>query len=102
MMNYLKNYNLLEEQINNFEKLIKERGLNIDTFKYDPEKIVSILDLFVSIGVTNIYGIITTNPSMFRDTVSSIKNRINKYENKDELARLLNEDGNNLSLIGLI
>ena len=102
MMNYLKNYNLSDEQINNIEKLIKERGQNIDTFKYDPEKITSILDLFISMGVTNIYGIITTSPSMFRDTVRSVKNRINKYEDKNELARLLNEDANNLSLVGLI
>ncbi len=102
MMNYLKNYNLSDEQINNIEKLIKERGQNIDTFKYDPEKITSILDLFVSIGVSNIYGIITTNPSMFRDTVRSVKNRINKYGDKNELAKLLNEDANNLSLVGLI
>ena len=102
MMNYLKNYNLSDEQINNIEKLIKERGQNIDTFKYDPEKITSIIDLFVSIGVSNIYGIITTNPSMFRDTVRSVKNRINKYGDKNELAKLLNEDANNLSLVGLI
>lgn len=102
MMNYLRNYNLSDEQINNVEKAIKERGVNIDTFKYDPEKIISILDIFVSIGVKNIYGIITTNPSMFRDTVRSIKNRINKYSDKNELARLLNEDANNLSLVGLI
>ena len=102
MMNYLKNYNLSDEQINNIEKLIKERGQNIDTFKYDPEKITSIIDLFVSIGVSIIYGIITTNPSMFRDTVRSVKNRINKYGDKNELAKLLNEDANNLSLVGLI
>ena len=102
MMDYLKNYNLSDEQINNVERAIKERGVNIDIFKYDPEKIISILDLFVSLGVTNIYGIITSNPSLFRDTVGSVKNRIDKYENKNELARLLNEDSNNLSLIGLI
>ena len=102
MMNYLKNYNLSDKQINNIENVIKERGINIDIFKYDPEKIISILDLFVSIGVSNIYGIITTNPSMFRDTVRSIRNRINKYSNINELARLLNEDANNLNLVGLI
>ena len=102
MMSYLKNYNLSDKQINNIEKLIKERGQNIDTFKYDPEKIISILDIFVSIGVNNIYGIIVANPSMFRDTIVSIKNRISKYLDKNELARLLNEDANNLSLVGLI
>ena len=102
MMSYLKKYNLSDEQINNFENLIKERGLNIDVFKYDSKEIMCILDLFVEIGVYNIYNIIMTNPSMFRDTISSIRNRINKFEDKAELARLLNEDAENLSLVGLM
>lgn len=102
MMDYLKNYNISDEQIRNIEKIIKERGQNIDTFKYDSEKIIDILNLFTSFGVNNIYNIIITNPSMFRDTVRSIKNRIDKYIDKSELARLLNEDANNLSLIGLM
>ena len=102
MMNYLKKYNLSDEQINSIEKIIIDRGLNIDFFKYDSEEIMSILDLFVAIGVRNIYGIIVENPSMFRDTVSSIKKRIEKYNDKNELARLLNEDASNLSLIGII
>ena len=101
-MNYLKSYNLSDEQIKNIEEAIKEHNVNIDIFKYDPEKIVDILNLFLSIGVTNLYNIIVTNPSMFCDTVSSIKNRINKYEDKYELARLLNEDTLNLNLIGLL
>ena len=101
-MNYLKSYNLSDEQIKNIEEAIKEHNVDIDIFKYDPEKIVDILNLFLSIGVTNLYNIIVTNPSMFCDTVSSIKNRINKYEDKYELARLLNEDTLNLNLIGLL
>ena len=101
-MNYLKDYNLSEEQIKNIENAIKEHNVSIDIFKYDPEKVIEILNLFLSIGVTNLYNIIITNPSMFCDTVSSIKNRINKYENKYELARLLNDDALNLNLIGLL
>lgn len=101
-MNYLKSYNLTDEQIKNIETSIIEHNVNIDIFKYDPEKVVEILNLFLSIGVTNIYNIIITNPSMFCDTVSSIKSRINKYENKFELAKLLNEDSLNLNLIGLL
>ena len=102
MMNYLKKYNISDEQINNIKIEIEKKGLNIDKFKYDPEGVISILDLFVSIGVSNIYEIIMANPSIFRDTISSIKNRIYKYNNTSELARLLNEDANNLSLVGLI
>ncbi len=101
-MNYLKNYHLSDEQIKKIEDAIKEHHVNIDIFKYDPEKIVAILNLFLSIGVTNLYNIIITNPSLFCDTVSSIENRMNQYENKDELARRLNEDARNLNLIGLL
>ncbi len=101
-MNYLKSYNLSDEQIKSIEDAIKEHDVNIDIFKYDPEKVVEILNLFLSIGVTNLYNIIMANPSMFCDTVSSIRKRINKYENKYELARLLNEDALNLNLVGLL
>lgn len=101
-MNYLKDYNFSDEQIRNIETSIVEHDVNVDIFKYDTEKIIEILNLFLSIGVTNLYNIIMTNPSIFCDTVSSIKNRINKYENKYELAKLLNEDALNLSLIGLL
>ena len=38
MMNYLKNYNLSDKQIKNVEKVIKQRGINVDTFKYNREK----------------------------------------------------------------
>ena len=101
-MNYLKKYNISDEEIENIKDVVEEKDVNIDIFKYDEEKITDILDLFVSIGVTNLYNIIITNPSMFCDTISSIKRRIDKYENKKELARLLNEDALNLNLIGLL
>ena len=57
-MNYLKSYNLSDEQIKSIEDAIKEHDVNIDIFKYDPEKVVEILNLFLSIGVTNLYNII--------------------------------------------
>ena len=101
-MNYLKKYNLTDEQIEDIVMSIKEHEVNLDIFRFDSQKISSILDLFVDIGVTNLYEIMMMNPSMFCDTVDSIRNRINKYEDKDELARLINEDVLNLSLAGLL
>ena len=100
-MEYLKNYNLSDEQINDLYKILEEQDV-IDTFKYEVEKVTSILDLFTSIGVRNIYDIIVSNPLMFLDTVSSIKSRIDKFDDTNELARLLNEDSTNLSLVGLL
>jgi len=58
--------------------------------------------LFVSLGVKNIYEIIITSPSMFCDTVTSIKKRLDSYDDKEELARLLNENPNNLFLVDLM
>ena len=101
-MDYLKNYNITEEQINDIEETIVDRGVNIDLFKYCSNKVKEILNLFVSIGVTNIYEIIIANPSMFCDTVDSIRKRINEFGNTSELARLINEDAENLSLVGLM
>lgn len=101
-MNYLKNYNITDEQIKDIERVLAERNVNIDLFVYDPEKIIAILNLFVEIGVTNLYDIIITSPSMFCDTIRSIKLRIDNYGNKTELGRLLNEDASNLFLADLM
>ena len=101
-MDYLKNYNITEEQIDDIEETIIDRGINIDLFKCCSNKVKEILNLFVTIGVTNIYEIIIENPSMFCDTVDSIRARINEFGNTSELARLINEDAENLSLIGLM
>ena len=51
--------------------------------------------------IKNLYDIIITNPYMFYDTVSSIESKINGYKDKQELARLINEDPNNLEIIHL-
>lgn len=102
MMDYLKEYGLNDEQINSFRNLVINTGNNIDIFEVEDDEIKKILNLFVNIGVTNIYGIMMTNPSLFHDTVSSIKERIDEYGNNEELANLLNRDSNNLSLIGML
>jgi hypothetical protein len=100
-MNYLKKYDITDEEINNIEKILEAAEVSVDMFKYNPEKIMGILDLFYDIGVRNIYEIIITNPYMFYDPIRSIKIRIDAYKNKDELARLINQDARNLDLIGL-
>lgn len=102
MMDYLKDYNIDDDQINEIVFELKKNKVNVDLFKFDPEKIVSILDLFKEIGVTNFYDIIITSPSMFCDTFKSIKTRIDNYGDKSELARLINLDANNLIIADLM
>ena len=101
-MNYLKEYNITEQQIEKIKAILNENNINIDIFEFNQEKIIAILDLFKSIGVNNLYEIIITSPSMFCDTIKSIELRLNNYENKQELAELLNEDATNLFLVDLI
>ena len=102
MLDYLDKYNLTSEQIKDIEQALIERGENIEHYQYNPEIIMETLDLFADIGVTNIYGIMMIPSSIFHSTMRSLKNRINSYGNKEQLAKLLNEDAENLSLIGLI
>ena len=100
-MNYLKEYNITDEEIENIKKVLDVAEVNIDIFLYNKEKVKMILDLFRNIGVTNLYDVIITNPYMFYDTIRSIETKINGYKDKNELARLINEDPNNLEIIHL-
>ncbi len=100
-MDYLKEYNITDQEIENIKKLLDITEVHVDIFLYNEEKIRAILDLFKNIGVKNFYEIIITNPYMFCDTVRSIEVRINGYRNKEELGRLINEDPTNLELIQL-
>ncbi len=102
MLDYLKNYNLSDNQIGSIREYLLEGDYNINVFEYEPENTCKILDLFVSIGVTNLYYIILANPSIFCVDVSEVERRLNRFDDKQELARLLNEDPSNLALVGLL
>ncbi len=100
-MDYLKDYGITDEEIENINNILDAAEVNIDIFLFNEEKVKSILDLFKNIGVKNFYEIIITNPYMFYDTVRSIETKIKGYRDKAELARLINEDPNNLDIIHL-
>ncbi len=100
-MNYLTEYNISLDEIKSIKSVLETAEVNMAMFKYNETKIKSVLDLFIDIGVKNIYEIITTHPYMFYDTVDSIKIKINSYKNKDELALLIDSNPDNLSLIGI-
>ena len=100
-MNYLTKYNISNEEIENIKRVLEVSDVNMDIFVYEEYKITRILDLFYEMGVNNIYDIIIYNPYMFYDTVSSIKDKIDSYQDKGELVKLINDDVSNLELIDL-
>ena len=97
-MEYLTKYNLTTEDIRDITSSIDEDDkLELDL---NEERVSSIIDYFLSIGITNIKDIIITKPNLFYDDVNSIKERIEKYSNTDIL-KLLKEDPINFDLIGM-
>ena len=76
-MNYLTAYGISEDEIKDIEGVIEENGLNKDLFIYDYEKIIEILNIFKSMGITNYYDIIMSSPSIFCHTPKSIRQRLN-------------------------
>ena len=97
-MEYLTKYNLTTEDIRDIASSIDEDDkLELDL---NEERVSSIIDYFISIGITNIKDIIITKPNLFYDDVNSIKERIEKYSNTNIL-ELLKEDPINFDLIGI-
>ena len=102
MMDYLKEYNITDEELKDIENYIKNSAVSLDIFKFNQDNIKEKLNIFKNIGITNFYGILMTNPSLFCDTAESIEKRLNNYDNKNELVALINEDAENLELAGLL
>ena len=97
-MEYLTKYNLTTEDIKDINNSIDEDDkLELEL---NEERVSSIIDYFLSIGLTNIKDIIITKPNLFYDDVNSIKMRIEKYSNTN-IIELLKEDPINFDLIGM-
>lgn len=98
IMDYLTKYNLTNEDIKDIINSIDEDDkLELEL---NEERVSSIIDYFLSLGLTNIKDIIITKPSLFYDDVNSIKMRIEKYSNTN-IIELLKEDPINFDLIGM-
>ena len=97
-MEYLTKYNLTAEDINDIINTIDEDDkLELEL---NEERVSSIIDYFLSIGLTNIKDIIINKPNLFYDDVNSIKERIEKHSNTN-IIELLKEDAINFDLIGM-
>ena len=97
-MEYLTKYNLTTEDIKDITSSIDEDDkLELEL---NEERVSSIIDYFLSIGLTNIKDIIINKPNLFYDDVNSIKMRIEKHSNTN-IIELLKEDPINFDLIGM-
>ena len=97
-MEYLTKYNLNAEDIRDITSSIDEDDkLELEL---NEERVSSIIDYFLSIGLTNIKDIIINKPNLFYDDVNSIKERIEKHSNTN-IIELLKEDPINFDLIGM-
>ena len=97
-MDYLIKYNLTNEDIKDIINSIDDDDkLELEL---NEERVSSIIDYFLSIGLTNIKDIIITKPNLFYDDINSIKMRIEKYSNTN-IIELLKEDPINFDLIGI-
>ena len=97
-MEYLTKYNLTTEDIKDITSSIDEDDkLELEL---NEERVSSIIDYFLSIGLTNIKDIIINKPNLFYDDVNSIKERIEKHSNTN-IIELLKEDPINFDLIGM-
>ena len=97
-MEYLTKYNLTTEDINDIINTIDEEDkLELEL---NEERVSSIIDYLLSIGLTNIKDIIINKPNLFYDDVNSIKERIEKHSNTN-IIELLKEDAINFDLIGM-
>ncbi len=97
-MEYLTKYSLTTEDIKDiFSSIDEDDKVELEL---NEEGVSSIIDYFLSIGLTNIKDIIITKPNLFYDDVNSIKMRIEKYSNTN-IIELLKEDPINFDLIGM-
>ncbi len=97
-MEYLTKYNLTTEDIKDITSSIDEDDkLELEL---NEERVSSIIDYLLSIGLTNIKDIIINKPNLFYDDVNSIKMRIEKHSNTN-IIELLKEDPINFDLIGM-
>ena len=97
-MEYLKIFNLTDEDIKDITNSIDEMDINEISMK--EEKVIEILKYFISMGITNIKDIIIYKTYLLYDDIETIKEKFNKDSNIN-IIKLITEDAVNLELIGL-
>lgn len=96
-MDYLKKYNLNDEDIKEIIDTIDEMDYN--ELIFNQENVETILRYFIGLGITNLKNILMYKTYIFYDSIESIKESFIKCD--INTIKLINEDIMNFELIGL-
>lgn len=96
-MDYLRRYNLSSKDIEDIKNKLDEQ--DILEIEANEERVNAIIQYFYSRGIKNIKDIFMCKPSIFYDSVESIKERLDKCD--VAIINLINEDAYNFDLIGI-
>lgn len=97
-MEYLKKFNLTSEDINDIVNTIDEQ--DIMELEFNEERVASIIEYLVSLGIKDIKNILIYKTNIFYDDLDSIKRRFDEYNGID-IIDLINENLINFDLIGI-
>ena len=93
MIDYLKKYNLTDEDINEIKTVFNKDIIN--NFEIMMDNVCLILDELFSIGVNNIKHMILIRPDICFSDLESLKEKINKFD-KNLIKYVIENDPNNL------
>lgn len=101
-IDYLKTYGFTDDNIDNLIEKMEKEEIDFYNINCKEKNCRNILYFLVTNGIKDLFSIVYTCPRIFDYESDEIKKRFNDYGNIEELVNLLNNDSNNLSLIGLI
>ena len=94
-MEYLKKYNLSDEDINEIVEFIDD--MDNKELNFNRKNVESILDYFVSIGITCIKDLLMYKTYIFYDSVNRIKSAFNNCD--ENTITSINNDVMNIDLL---
>ena len=93
MIDYLKKYNLTDEDLNEIKTVFNKDIIN--NFEIMMDNVCLILDELRSIGVTNIKNMILNRPDICFSDLESLREKIAKFD-KELIKYVIENDPNNL------
>ncbi len=97
-MMFLKNYNFTDDDLNELQQVLTDD--NILEIEMNEERVCSILDYFLKIGISNLKDIILCKPTLFYEQLSFIQDRI-EHSKISNIIDQIKENPLAFDLIGL-